>query len=59
MGWYRKVKTLQERRQYAIVDADEPKGRAGRATIPSSWDDICNSSMGNKCWKRYRKTRYK
>jgi len=62
MGWYRKPKTFCDRRaSCSIVDEFEPKFRAARNlhNLPTSWDDIKNSTRKIRSWKRFRKQQYK
>lgn len=61
MGYFRKIKTTQERRRW-VADEElmgeypELRLRAGRSfrTLPNSWDDIHKSAWEDRSWKRHR-----
>jgi len=64
-GWYRQLKTTNERRQavdnydawdeYGIVI--RPRAARGYHGIPNSWDDYCRGNIKN--WKKQRKTQWR
>ena len=58
---FRHPKTIPELRQNRKpVDEDgEPSARPKRKNLPTSWDDIYSTTIGNKNWKRFRKNRFK
>lgn len=60
-SYYKKPKTTAERRLNQHIDDDEPaarKARSGR-NLPNAWDDEVKSRVGNRNWKRFRKTQWK
>lgn len=61
MAWLRHMKTTAERRQYfdAIDNGYTPRAKRNPANIPNAWDDHWCSSLGDRCWKRYRLRQYK
>lgn len=67
MYYYRKIRTNNEHRYNSGYEADRyedldlPPVRAKRnnRNLPNGWDDIEDSSYGDRCWKRHRKTQWK
>lgn len=58
-SYYRRPRTLNERRMGEVVD-DEPAPRAGRASIiPSDWDDRRVAAREVRNWKNFRRTQWK
>jgi hypothetical protein len=52
-----------KRRQAALVLKEEgeiaPRGARSFRNLPNAWDDYRVSSLGERCWKRYRCTQWK
>lgn len=66
MGWYRAIRTTNERRHVDGYEVDRleeeydvPTTRGRRKHLPSSWDDISRSDYGIRSWKKHRKTQWK
>jgi hypothetical protein len=65
---WRTPHTTQERRnswvdledvEDVILPANLIRSKRNIHNLPHSWDDIPKTMGDNKCWKRYRKTRWK
>jgi len=67
MGWLRHPKTTNEKRQWHALEFERSnsgykvRARARRSwkRLVDTWDDIMNSSIDIKSWKRYRKNQWK
>ncbi|WP_321842636.1 hypothetical protein [Paraburkholderia bannensis] len=61
--YFRRPKSMMERRQAALVLKEEgevaPRGARSFCNLPNAWDDYPMSSIGDRCWKRYRRTQWK
>jgi hypothetical protein len=61
--YFRRLKSTMERRQAALVLKEEgevaPRGARSFRSLPNAWDDYPVSSLGDRCWKRYRRTQWK
>ena len=58
MRFYRRPKTIQEKRAGDAAEV-EPRGKRKPASLPSNWDDIPRASFADRCWKRFRKTKWR
>lgn len=55
VGWYRKIRTTQERRA-AYAYPELVRARRNATNLPNAWDDINVKRL--KSWKKHRKTQY-
>ncbi len=60
---YRPIRTYQERRESnnVLAEEGEPVWRARRnwVNLPNVFDDVPHLDQNDRCWKRFRKTRWK
>ena len=52
----RHPRTLQEKKANQVWPV---RGRRKPKHLVCAWDDIWRSDLGDRCWKRYRKTQYR
>ncbi|KVP39731.1 hypothetical protein [Burkholderia ubonensis] len=61
--YYRRPKSMMERRQAAMVLTDEgevaPRGARSLKHLPNAWDDYCVAAREDRNWKRHRRTQWK
>jgi hypothetical protein len=61
--YFRRPQSMMERRQAALVLKEEgevaPRSARSFCNLPDAYDDCSVSSIGDRCWKRYRRTQWK
>lgn len=61
--YYRRPKSTNEKRwANAWVDEEyaiKPRGKRTPHNLPDAWDDCVRADIGDRCWKRHRKTQWK
>ena len=57
MAYHRRPKTTAEKR--ANQDREWNRGKRSVRRLPSNWDDLHRSSLEDRSWKKYRKTKWK